>query len=252
MKLRVLGCAGAELPGYRPPGFLLDDRLMLDAGTICAALDDAGQRRIRHIIVTHSHLDHIRGIPVLADNLFAGNARHSVVVAGCRETLDAIRAHLMNDILWPDFSRLPSPDAPVVRYLELAPEQETMVDGYSVTPVPVNHPVPAVGYLVRKEGSGLIYTGDTGPTERIWRYARDLTALIIEVSFPNEMESVAVESGHLTPRLLARELRKMANLPPRVLITHPKPLYFSDIEAELLELGIEGMEMLRDGSCIDL
>lgn len=252
MKLRVLGCAGAEFPGYHPPGFLVDEILLLDAGTIGAALNEVEQRQIRYIFVTHSHLDHVRGIPVLADNLVARNVRHTVHVAGCHDTIFALRTHLMNDVLWPDFAKLPTPKAPAIRYMELLPEQEVVVEGYSITPVPVSHTVPAVGYVVRKGGKGFFYTGDTGPTERIWAYVSGLDALIVEVSFPNDMEEVAITTGHLTPQLLAEELKKVAILPPRIFLTHPKPQYFALIEAEVAALGIRGVELLRDGSRLEV
>ncbi len=252
MKLRVLGSAGAEFPHFHPPGFLIDEALLLDAGTIGAVLSEDEQWAIRHILVTHSHLDHIRGIPVLADNILIKNLGHRVRIAGTREVLAALKTHLLNDIIWPDFARLPSPEEPVIAYLELEPERTTDIGGYTVTTCRVDHSVPAVGYILRREGKGILYTGDTGPTEAIWQHATGLSALIVEASFPNAMEGTAQLTGHLTPRLLGRELKKVAKLPPRILITHPKPQYYDTIGAELEALGIPGLRLLRDGDVYEL
>lgn len=252
MKLRVLGSAGAEFPHFHPPGFLIDETLLLDAGTIGAVLSENEQWAIRHILITHAHLDHIRGIPVLADNILIKNLGHHVKIAGMREVLAALKTHLLNNIIWPDFAQLPSPEAPVISYLELEPGQTTDIGGYAVTVCRVDHSVPAVGFIVRRDGKGILYTGDTGPTKAIWQQAVDLSALIVEASFPNAMEETALLTGHLTPQLLGRELRKMSQLPPRVLITHPKPQYYATIRAELEDLRIPKLELLRDGNVYEL
>lgn len=252
MILRVLGCAGAEFPNFNPPGFLIDDTLLLDAGSIGAVLTEEEQLAIRHIFVTHCHLDHIRGIPFFADNLVTGGRRGNVEVLSAREVLATLRTHVMNDLVWPDFSRIPSPEAPILSYRELESGEEFRADGYSVTACSVNHSVPAQGYIVRKGDRALLYTGDTGPTEAIWRQADQLSALIVEVSFPNEMERMALLTGHLTARLLLAELGKIRTLPPRILITHPKPQFYRTIADELAALGVPQLELLRDGSRYEL
>jgi ribonuclease BN (tRNA processing enzyme) len=252
MKLRVLGCAGSESLDFHPPAFLIDNELLLDAGTIGAVLGEDEQWGVRTIFLTHSHLDHIKGIPFLADNIIMRNLPHNIKVAGSAETVAAIRDHLLNNVIWPDFSRIPSPTAPVISYLELAPGREITVDGYSVTAYRVNHSIPAVGYIVRKGGKALLYTGDTGPTELIWEKAARLSALIVEVSFPNEMERMALLTGHLTASLLKTELRKIRELPPRILVSHPKPQYYETIKVELYALGIPQIELLKDGNCYEL
>jgi ribonuclease BN (tRNA processing enzyme) len=252
MRLRVLGCSGAEFPNFHTPAFLIDNSLLLDAGTIGAVLNEEEQWAIKHIFVTHTHLDHIKGIPLLADNIIIKGIKHTVRVASTRENLQAIRDHLLNNVIWPDFSMIPSVNSPVIEYLEIEPEVEMPVNGYTVTAFRVNHSVPAVGYIVRKENKALLYTGDTGPTEEIWRHAVNLSAMIVEVSLPNEMEQMALLTGHLTAKLLAAELRKLAELPPRIFITHPKPQYYNTIRSELQALGIPQIELLHDGDVYDL
>lgn len=248
MDLRVLGCSGAELPGCNPPGFLIDGCLLLDAGTLGGALTEEEQWDIGRIFVTHCHLDHVRGIPFFADNLVLNSRPHAVEVVSSREVISCLRDHVMNNLVWPDFSRIPSEDAPVLRYRELASGEEYRVDGYTVTACSVSHSVPAQGYLVRKGEKGILYTGDTGPTDEIWRLAVDLDALIVEVSFPNDMEEMALLTGHLTAGLLARELAKLPEMPRRVLITHPKPQFHGRIREELAALRLPQLELLCDGA----
>jgi ribonuclease BN (tRNA processing enzyme) len=247
MKLRVLGSAGAELPGFKPPAFLLDDQLLLDAGTIGSVLNEEEQLNIRTIFITHSHLDHIRSIPALADNLILKNQLHTVAVMSSVEVIAALRSHLFNNIIWPDFTRIPTAENPVLEFSTIAPFQEYVVNDYVITAIPVNHTVPTVGYQVKSGGKTLVYTGDTGPTEDIWRYCSGADALIVEVSFPNAMLDMARLTKHMTSSMLLEELAKISVLPKRILITHPKPQYFDVIRKEVAELAIAGVELLRDG-----
>lgn len=262
MRLRVLGSAGAEFPNFRPPAFLIDDCLLLDAGTISAVLTEEEQWRIRAIFLTHAHLDHIRGIPALADNIIIKSLRHLVTVYAPEPVVDALRSHLFNGTIWPDFTLLPTPDNPVLRYDTITvgrpltlggPDMSRRAsDGYTLTAIEVNHTVPAVGYCVEQNGVRLVYTGDTGPTDAIWHLASGADALIVEVSFPNDMASMATLTKHLCCSQLEQELAKMPILPKRILITHPKPQYFDQIQREIEALGIRQMALLHDGAVYDI
>lgn len=252
MKLRILGSAGAELPDFRPPAFLLDDQLLLDAGTIGSVLSEEEQWKIHTIFITHSHLDHIRSIPALADNVIIRNQNHTVSVQSVGDVITAMQKHLFNDIIWPDFTRIPTIDNPVIKFTTIAPYQENTVRGYSVTAIPVNHTVPTVGYMVKSGGRTLVYTGDTGPTEEIWKYCSGADALIVEVSFPDSMKELAQLTRHLTASMLVEELAKIDVLPRRILITHPKPQYYDLIRSEIEVLAIAGVELLRDGSVYEI
>ncbi|MDY0301319.1 MAG: 3',5'-cyclic-nucleotide phosphodiesterase [Trichlorobacter sp.] len=248
MKLRILGSAGAEFPDFRPPAFLIDDALLLDAGTIGSVLTEDEQWQLRHIFVTHSHLDHIRGIPALADNVIIKNMQHLVTVYATSQVITAMREHVLNNIIWPDFTRLPNAENPVLQYEVIKTGTPLKVNGYTLTAIEVTHTVPAVGYVVDCDSKRLVYTGDTGPTEEIWQYASGCNALIVEVSFPDEMESLALLTGHLCCSLLKKELAKMQVLPEKILITHPKPQYYEKIKQEIAQLGIKQIELLRDGN----
>lgn len=252
MKLRILGSAGAEFPDFRPPAFLIDDHLLLDAGTIGAVLTEEEQWNLRHIFITHSHLDHIRGIPALADNIIIKNLSHSVQVYGTAAVISALRDHLFNDAIWPDFTRLPNPQEPVLKFNTITAGQQLACNGYNVMAIDVDHTVPAVGYIVSLNGARLAYTGDTGPTEEFWHYASGVDALIVEVSFPDSMTDLALLTKHLTCSLLNKELQKIVVPPKRILITHPKPQYYDLIRSEVARMGVEGIELLHDGMIFNI
>lgn len=247
MKLKVLGSAGAELPDFRPPAFLLDDQLLLDAGTIGSVLSEEEQLKIHTIFITHSHLDHIRSIPALADNIIIKNQLRTVSVISSLDVVAALKAHLFNDVIWPDFTKIPSSENPVIKFEIISPYQECMVGDYSIKAIPVNHTVPTVGFCVESGGRRLVYTGDTGPTDEIWSYCSGIDALIVEVSFPDSMEELAQLTKHLTASMLVKELAKIDVLPKRILITHPKPQYYERIRSEVECMGIAGVELLHDG-----
>jgi ribonuclease BN (tRNA processing enzyme) len=252
MKLRVLGSAGAEFPDFRPPAFLIDDQLLLDAGTIGSVLSEEEQWGLQNIFITHSHLDHIRALPALADNIIIKNLRHTVKVFGIPEVISAMRDHMFNNIIWPDFSVIPSPDRPVISFEVIETGVEYSVADYRLLAISVNHSVPAVGYRVCTGATTLVYTGDTGPTDEIWQYVNGIDALIVEVSFPDNMEDLALLTGHLTCSLLRVELKKIARLPKRILITHPKPQYYEIIRTEIEGLGLKEIELLHDGVVFEL
>jgi ribonuclease BN (tRNA processing enzyme) len=253
MKVKVLGCSGAEYPGFYPTAFLLDGGLMLDGGTISARLTEREQWRVRNILITHSHLDHIKAIPFLADNIVIKNRAHSVTLYGIRETLAALRKNLLNDELWPDFTKISAAIEPVLRLKQVAAGRPFQIDGYKVSAWRVHHTVPAVGYIVRDAaGRVLLYTGDTGPTEAIWKASDRVDMAIVEVSFPNRMEELALRTGHLTARLLRAELEKAAAFPGRVMVTHPKPQYLKQIRTEILGLKDRRITMIKDGKTYEV
>ncbi len=247
MKLSILGCSGSEIPGRYPTAFLVNNDLLLDAGTVGAVLGADEQRQIHHVLVTHPHLDHVCGIPFLADALVLSEQPHKVTVYSVSQVLDALHNNLFNGIIWPDFTKVPSPISAPLKFHKLTPGVEVHFADYLVTAWPVHHTVPAVGYRIRNKDAILLYTGDTGPTDQLWQEAGEISALIVEVSFPNAMSDLALATGHLTPELLSRELLKLCCHPPLVLISHLKPEYEALICQELAELRIHGLKILHEG-----
>lgn len=255
MKIKVLGCSGATFPDHRPPGFLLDDRILFDAGSLTDVLNESAQMKIEHIFITHAHLDHILGIPFLADNVLNGRKGHSVNVFSIPSVIKTIKKNLLNSSVWPDFTVIPDSRRAILNLVALKTTTSIRVDEYQITPYHVNHSVPAVGYLVEdKQKRRFFYTGDTGPSEATWRKIgqQQVHGLIIEVSLPNSMGDMAIKTGHLTSRLFRDELLKIRKMPERIYITHPKPQYFNTIKAELQSLHLSHLSMLREGQTIQI
>jgi ribonuclease BN (tRNA processing enzyme) len=249
MKITVLGCSGAAFPGHSLPGFLIDEKILFDAGSLTNVLDVRAQLKIKNIFITHAHLDHVTGIPFLADNIIIRNIRHNVNILSIPSVIRTIKRNLLNSSVWPDFTAIPRVQEGILDLIELKIDQSIQVNGYIITPHKVKHSVPAVGYLVEdKNKRRLFYTGDTGPSDATWTKIRDkqLHCLIIDVSFPNRMEEIAFKAGHLTARLLEKELLKMGQKPERICITHLKPQFSKTIETELKKLRIKNLRLLKD------
>jgi cAMP phosphodiesterase len=255
MKIKVLGCSGAEFPGHNPPGFLLDNMILFDAGSLANTLDRKGQSKIRDIFITHAHLDHIRGISSLADNILVEKRKQRVNIISIPSVLKTIRKHLLNNTLWPDFTIIPDYENAVLKYIEVKNARTMRIRNYLITPYGVNHSVPAVGYLVEDDGGKrFFYTGDTGPADAAWEKIGDkkIHCLIIETSFPNKMRDLAMQTGHMTPQLLKEELSKLRQMPDSIYITHPKPQHLKTIASELRKLGMRNLRILKDGDTITL
>ena len=251
MEIRVLGCYGSELPGFRPTSFLINKSLLLDAGAITSVLSLEEQLQITHILITHSHLDHIKDILFLADNIIEQN-HHPICIASLPAIIEQIKVHILNNSIWPDFTVIPE-RGPVLNYLHLDEEKDIQLNEITCKAVRVDHTVEAVGYIVRDCNGAIIYTGDTGTTQRIWDLARtleDLRAVIVEVSFPDALRELAVLSGHLTPALLHKELFKMNRPDVPVYVFHMKPMHLERIQEELNYLSPFLVKPLTQGDLI--
>ncbi len=249
MRLKVLGAYGSEGQGQRPSAFLVDDRVLLDAGTVGGGLSVPEQIVIEHALLSHAHLDHTVGLAFLVDTLAMVAPERSVTACSIAPVIDTLRAHAFNDLLWPNFTAIPSSGDAVLRLRTLPDEAEARVGGLWVTPIPVHHTVAAAGFIVHDGETGFVYTGDTGPTVRLWdaaRGMRGLRALVVETAFPNRLDALARASGHLTPAMLAREMDKMpADLP--VWIFHVKPQLYQETAEELAQIDPARIHILEQG-----
>jgi len=231
MNIRVLGCSGAIAAGYKTTAFLLDDDVLIDAGTGVGDLPLDALARIDHILLSHSHLDHVLGIPLLADavlRLRAAAGRPPIRVHALPETLEALHRHIFNGTIWPDFTRLPTRDAPVLSLHPFQIGDRLDLADRSVEVLPAVHTVPAVGFAVDGgEAAGhahWVFTGDTGPNPALWRRLAELrlSHLVIETAFSDDEAELAHISQHLHPADLGRELTHLAGSVD-VRITHIKP-----------------------------
>jgi len=247
MKIRVLGAYGAEGLAQRPSAFLVNDRLLIDGGTVGGALASGEQLAIEHALVSHSHLDHIAGLAYLTETLALCAAERPLTIASMDPVVTALRTSIFNDIVWPDFTKLPSPAAPVLQFQPLREDVEQRLGDVWVMPVAVSHSVPTSGFIVHDGRSGFIYSGDTGPTEALWKAAHDvggIGAVILECAFPNRMAALADIARHMTPELIRRELDKMPDDVP-VMIFHVKPQFYDEIGEELGVVGGARITMLE-------
>lgn len=212
---------------------LVDDDVLIDAGTGIGDLELSDLDSIRHVFLTHAHLDHVAGLPMLVDRVFDENFAVPLTVYARQETLLAIQQHLFNDIIWPDFARLPAPERPMLRYQVCSPGDTITIGHRDFYAVDVLHTVPSLGYTVQNSGGAFAVSGDTKTNETLWPVLNacdDLRVLVIEVSFPDEMEQLANEAGHYCPKTLSRDLRRLEHN-PQIWLTGMKP----GREAEILE-----------------
>ncbi len=224
MELRVLGCSGGVGSGLRTTTLLIDDDVLIDAGTGLGDLTLDEMARIRHIFLTHSHLDHIASIPLLVDSIF-DRITQPIVIHGLAETLDALKRHIFNNVIWPDFSRLPHPANPVMAYAPMAPGEVCTLGERELEMIAVNHVVPGVGYRVSSPGGCFAFSGDTSTNDSFWRTLNErgrLDLLIVESAFTNEDIQLSHQAGHYCPSLLAADLDKLEQ-PVAVYISHNKP-----------------------------
>jgi len=236
VRLRVLGCAGGELPSRRTTCFLVDDEVAIDAGALTASLDLDALLAVDDILLSHSHFDHVKDVPLLAD-LVVGRRTRPISVHASPECIQTLSEHVFNDRLWPDFTRIPDAEEPVIR---LAPFHGPFrVGRLHFDPIPTHHTVESTGYVVSDDAGAFAISGDTGPTSAFWdrvNAAQGLAAVIVETSFPDRLQRLADLSGHLTPRTLAGELAKLRRDVP-VLVYHVKPACEAEVRAELAELS---------------
>jgi len=247
MKFRVLGSYGARLPGQGTSSFLVNENLLVDAGTVTWLLSLEQQLRIDDVLLTHAHLDHIVDLAFLADNVMSFRER-TIRVWAPAEVLEGAHRHMFNNVLWPDFTAITVGSEPVLTFCPLEEGETTLISDIKVSWRPTNHTVYTAGYLLESDGRSLLLSGDTGPTEAIWELAKDaagLEAVLAEVSFPNRLEELAFASGHLTPRLLAIELKKLDRRDVPVWVFHMKPQFLEEILAELDELECGELRMLH-------
>ena len=254
MKIRILGCYGAQFPQFNPTGFLLNEHILIDAGTVTAVLGMEEQKVIDYILITHAHLDHIRDIAFLADNV-KFKRQNPVVVISTATVIDQIKTHLFNNVIWPDFSSIPTMENPIVHFRSIGLDSPFYIDNMKIRAIRVHHTVETVSYVIDDGSRSVIFIGDTGPTEAIWEVANglnNLKAIFVETSLPDSMADVAEITGHLTPSRLADELSKLHRNSLNVYLYHVKPQYFDRVSEEVEHLNNDNVRLLHDGETIML
>jgi ribonuclease BN (tRNA processing enzyme) len=243
--IEFLGTSGTRTPTQGTTCVRVSPHCVIDAGNLINALGD-NVFTIEHIFLTHSHLDHIIDIPFLAD-LFVTQKSISLKIYGLKSTLDDLRQFIFNYRVWPNFEEihLIGHNGKTIELIEINVEHPYEIDGITLTPFKTNHTDGSCGYLIEKDGNGILFTADTYRCSRIWELLDanpHIHSLVIETSFPSSFEELASKSNHLTPMLLGSELSSCKRNDFRIYIMHLKTLFASTIMHEL-----ESMEVFKRG-----
>tara|TARA_R110002072_G_scaffold64203_11_gene160052 strand:- start:38200 stop:38964 length:765 start_codon:yes stop_codon:yes gene_type:complete len=251
MQVKIVGGHGGVSPGFKNTSYLIDGKLLIDAGSVASGLQIDDQVLIDHILISHSHLDHISDLAFLADNCF-GLKDKPFEIYTSKVVEKNIMTHLLNDEIWPDFTKLPNKENPTLRFNIVASNSTFDLGEYKITIIPVNHPAGGHGFIVEKDNTSIVFTQDTGPTEKIWEVAKkqgNLKAIFTEVSFPNKLQQVADLSFHHTPNSIEQEIKKMPSEVP-IFLGHIKPNYQALMYQEISELKEERVTLLgSDNTC---
>jgi ribonuclease BN (tRNA processing enzyme) len=239
------GAAGHSQPAT---SYLVNDTLAVDAGCLGLYGSWRDQARVRHVLLTHTHMDHVASLPLFLDNVYQPG-EDPVTVHGSEAVLSSLRSDLFNNRVWPDFFNRSAGSSPYLRTERIEDGKPFAVAGLRVTPCAVNHVVPTLGFLLEEDRSAVLIVSDTGPTEAIWEVANQaphLQAVFLEASFPDALSWLAEVSKHLTPASFARQAARLAR-PVRLIAVHIKPRYEAEVVAELKALGLPGLEIASFG-----
>ena len=254
MQIKILGAHNCESNNTRLVSLLIDDVLAIDAGGLTSSLSFSTQQKLKAILITHAHYDHIRDIPAIAMNALLNES--SINIYSTQDVCDKLEHYLLNDILYPAFLKRP-PDNPAIKFIKI--DSVKQINGYHILAVPMTHSLPAVGFqITAPSGKTVFYTGDTGPgLADCWRQISP-QLLIIEVTAPNKYEEYAHRAGHLTPKLLKKELegfRSLKGYLPEVITVHMNPRQENEIEAEIKAVNESlntSIRMAYEGMLLDL
>jgi cAMP phosphodiesterase len=243
-----LGAGGNQILA----SYLVNDSISLDAGSVGFMTPLDVQRAVKHIFVSHTHIDHLASLPIFVDNTYVPGP-DCVTIHGSQIVLDCLQQDIFNDRIWPDMIRLSGEETPFLRLSELKSEQPVKVGDVTITPVLLDHIVPAMGFIAQDDHSAIAIVSDTGPTERIWEVinaTENIKAVFLEASFPNNMTWLAEKAMHLTPEMFKAEKAKLKHDVP-VIAIHIKAAFDAAIRAELLDLKMPNMQFGQPGKTYD-
>jgi ribonuclease BN (tRNA processing enzyme) len=235
--------------------YLINETVCIDAGSVGFFGSPADQARIKHILISHTHIDHLASLPIFLENAFEEDCP-PVMIHGTDVVLDCLRRDLFNDRLWPDFVGMSGGHTKFLQLQTLQPEQTLCLEDLRITPVPVNHVVPTVGFIVEDEHGAVVITSDTGPTDALWERANqtpNLKAVFLEVTFPDGLAWLADAAKHLTPATFAGEVRKLktGEKQPAILAVHLKPRFRDQILSELKAHQVPNLKIARFGKAYE-
>ena len=253
MKIRVLGCQGGILPGYKSTAFLINDGILIDSGSVVSELQIEEQDKVRDIFITHSHLDHTKDIAFFTDNA-VGRPDLPIRIYGSKGTISDFKKYFFNGHTWPDFTKIYSGGKPTVELATIKIKENIEIGDLKISSFRTNHNMESVGYLLKDRNSSVIFSGDTGPTEELWQIANqeeNLKALFIETTLPNDMQQIADTSAHLTPNTLVEELSKLKRSGFPIYTYHLKPYYIDVLTEEINAIGRSDIHVLKNGQVLE-
>ncbi len=228
--------------------FVIDDSVAIDAGSLAMAVSPLQQRQIRNVVLTHAHLDHIAGLPLFIDDLFS-TLTEPITVHATQPVIDTLERDIFNWSVYPRFSELSNSIGPVLKYEAFGAAEEFTVRNLTLRAIEVNHKVPSTGFLISDSKTTIALSGDTAGTEGFWNLvnaAEDMSAILLECAFPDELDELAVVSHHLTPRRMALELEKCDRNCP-VYVVNLKPMFRETIVDQIARLNLNSLTVLEVG-----
>ena len=253
MRIRVLGCHGGELPGFSSVSLLINDTICVDAGSITSVLTQKEQLRLKHVLITHAHMDHVRDLHFLVDNRFVSeNLVEPVTVYGSPFVVKSIHDHIFNGVIWPDYTKAPA-GAPLL-YLQPLSVKPIQIEGFSVQAVSVPHAKEAVGYIVSDGKSTCVFSGDTASTEDLWKECKkykNVKAIFLELSYSERRKDLTSLARHHCPSTFIEELKKLPQ-DAAVYAYHLKPQFYKDIIKELKAKKLAHVKILKQGQIIKI
>lgn len=250
MKITILESSVG--PGPRQQilaSYIVNDSVVIDAGCIGFVSPLETQKLVKHVFVSHSHIDHHASLPMFIDNVYAP-VPECPIVYGNDDVLDVLQKHTFNNRIWPDFIALGARETPFLKLQEIRNEEPVVVEGLTITPVELDHVVPVLGFIIDDGDVSIGFVSDTNPTERVWELlnAKDnLKAVFLECSFPNNLDWLAEIAAHLTPAMFGVEQAKLKNPDVMRYAIHVKTAHDQLVRSELAELGLKNVEVSEPG-----
>jgi ribonuclease BN (tRNA processing enzyme) len=249
----MLGVSGGELGLQNHSiSYLVDDKLLIDAGGLLHSMTMESLLKIDNVLISHTHMDHIKDLPLWGDLIFG--QRSPINVRGAHKTLDAIKANIFNWIIWPDFTSIPTKENPIFKFNGIEPTSKFSMGGYKITSIEVNHTVLSTAFIIDNGESSFLYSSDTTNTDEVWKVAnrkKNLKAIFMEISFSNALQTVADASKHYSPTTLAIDLKKIKKDIP-IYLYHIKPSVMDDVLKEVSEIKDKRIRFAKMGDVVEI
>ncbi len=248
MKIQLLPSNFGSTPLQYATSLLIDEHLAIDAGSLGYWSTPDDQARVRNVLISHTHADHLASLPIFVENVYRAEPE-PVHIWGNEQVCQCIHEDIFNGRIWPDFFELSPPDAPFLKLSTLVAEKPLVIRDLTITPVLLKHAVRTFGFIIEWPGGSIAIASDSGPTDRLWELChglKNLKAIITEVAFPNSMTELAEIALHNTSQMLAGEVAKMPTGIP-IFASHLKAQHHEEVVSEVQALGIDRLQIFEPG-----